>query len=370
MTDLPPELEDLIIDHLHDQKHALTTCGLVNKAWLRSSRQHLFEVVTLRDTTICKAFARLSTSPLATFAHCVNALVISPPDHGTLKFLTAFIPKMPDLPAMRRLHFTDIDRGLDKAVADSIATKFDNITDVDFTAVRFDTPQQMIAFLSCFTRLKKVSIVVDFVQDGDPVSYPVIPHTLEDLRLRLGPGNVNPFPPIIASLHGGAPPRIRVLNLARVGAKILPSVGKLLHTLGAGLEALDLLLMPDVAADDIKTHINLSQHIRLQRLAIHINLRVGHDTAASQQAGWALLDTTRSAIATLTIALTINDFECLDNFDWECLNAILQMPQFTALRRVHFIVDSFGLVTRTAQWAIRARIHKYDARWILDVSWK
>ncbi|KAJ7146644.1 hypothetical protein C8R44DRAFT_757924 [Mycena epipterygia] len=75
-VDIPVELQDLIIDHVHEQKQTLSTCGLVCKTWLRSSRHHLFGSVTLCDYN-WEEFLLLE-SPLATFAtsiesfnHCV-----------------------------------------------------------------------------------------------------------------------------------------------------------------------------------------------------------------------------------------------------------------------------------------------------------
>lgn len=40
--DLPTELHDIIIDYLHDDRHTLAACALVCKAWLHTSRHHLF----------------------------------------------------------------------------------------------------------------------------------------------------------------------------------------------------------------------------------------------------------------------------------------------------------------------------------------
>ncbi|OCH84290.1 hypothetical protein OBBRIDRAFT_741816, partial [Obba rivulosa] len=44
---LPPELTDTIIDFLHDDDAALRACSLTCRAWLRSSRTHLFGSVSL-----------------------------------------------------------------------------------------------------------------------------------------------------------------------------------------------------------------------------------------------------------------------------------------------------------------------------------
>ncbi len=51
---LPSELWDIIIDFLHDDKRAMRRCSLVCKAWISSSRLHLFHAVSLRKRTLAK----------------------------------------------------------------------------------------------------------------------------------------------------------------------------------------------------------------------------------------------------------------------------------------------------------------------------
>lgn len=47
-TPLPQELIDQIIDHLHDDPPALSSCALVCNAWLPPSRHHFFAKITLK----------------------------------------------------------------------------------------------------------------------------------------------------------------------------------------------------------------------------------------------------------------------------------------------------------------------------------
>ena len=47
IADLPRELLDIIIDHLHSDKISLKACSLVCHAWLDSSRYHLFREIRL-----------------------------------------------------------------------------------------------------------------------------------------------------------------------------------------------------------------------------------------------------------------------------------------------------------------------------------
>lgn len=61
---LPPELCDMIIDHLHSDRPALKACSLVCKAWLPSSLYHLLSAIhldlSLPSTALQPFFQRLS----------------------------------------------------------------------------------------------------------------------------------------------------------------------------------------------------------------------------------------------------------------------------------------------------------------------
>lgn len=64
MSTLPPEITDLIVDHLHDDKHTLSVCAVVSRRWLPGCQFHLFRQVTYR--------ARLGEgrfTPLVSFLH-------------------------------------------------------------------------------------------------------------------------------------------------------------------------------------------------------------------------------------------------------------------------------------------------------------
>ena len=72
---LPPEILDLIVDHLHDEPTALRACCLVSKSWIPRTRIHLFDRVEFRLTgsyleSWMEAFPDPSNSP----AHYVRIL--------------------------------------------------------------------------------------------------------------------------------------------------------------------------------------------------------------------------------------------------------------------------------------------------------
>ena len=74
---LPPEILDLIVDHLHNEPSVLRTCCIVSKSWVPRTRRHLFACVEFRPGRFSieswiKAFPDPSNSP----AHFTRALTI------------------------------------------------------------------------------------------------------------------------------------------------------------------------------------------------------------------------------------------------------------------------------------------------------
>jgi hypothetical protein len=75
-----------------------------------------------------------------------------------------------------------------------------------------------------------------------------------------------------------------------------------------------------------------------------------------------------SLISTLTLVLSIDTLDLVDNLDWAFLNTALGYPQFAALGRLCFIVHCFSSVidTNTMEEAIRARVQTHVG--IVEVS--
>ncbi|KAJ7661043.1 hypothetical protein B0H17DRAFT_1212399 [Mycena rosella] len=177
--DFPAELQDMIIDHMHREKQALGTCGLVCKSWLRSSRHHLFGSATLRNHDL-DGFLQLLHSPLASFLQSIASLSIE----------------------------------LDE---DAMVQLFGNITRLDIHLVAFDTPRQMTAFISRFPRLEEMSL------------YPTVlglQNAPEELRTPDGPPNLR-TPPPIPHLHGAENTPWTLLSALRAPITTLTIVLKL-----------------------------------------------------------------------------------------------------------------------------------------------
>ncbi|KAJ7875664.1 hypothetical protein B0H13DRAFT_2347975 [Mycena leptocephala] len=308
--DFPPELQDLVVDHLHDQKHSLATCGLVSKSWLRSSRHHLFGSVSLRDRN-WEDFVQLLGSPLATFTQSINSLTISVSDYDThtpasssnlnrvIFLLRTFHEPAPcfpanvlrEFPVLRSLRLEDCHwTGVIETTTNSLVAMFPNITELDLHLVTFLSPPHMAVMHEPTT--------------FELLHYPKVPRNLTHLRLRLDlSANNLRFNEVALWFHRNPP--IRVLELAR-----------------------------------------------RRRAACAV----------------ALLAAPHSTISALTLVLSINFPELLDNLDWAYLNNALETyPQFTAIRRLHFIVHCPSDMD-AMEGAIRARVQEYNVRGIVEVS--
>ncbi|KAJ7312486.1 hypothetical protein DFH08DRAFT_897092 [Mycena albidolilacea] len=357
----PPELQDLVIDHMHGQKRTLGTCGLVNKSCLLSSRHHLFGSVTVRIHN-WKDFVQLLESPLATFAQSVNAVTISlVEDMGFFNELVSLLRGLPALGCLR------LEYGY--WPADTIMPILPGLLELDLHKVLFDSPLHMAALFSHFPRLQKASLCPIFRErSAVPIShFPEAPRTLECLRLHLS-DSPPPFDQVALWLCAQeTPPSIRVLELGFLDARSLPSVGNLLRALGPDLNDLDLRLMYHVNFDDIKAHIDLSRNTNLRNLTIHLSLR-RFQRPSSFHAPWALLGLPHSPISTLTLVLSIETLDLIDNLDWAFLNTALGYPHFDALGRLCFIVHCFSSVidTNMMEEAIRARVQTHVG--IVEVS--
>ncbi|KAJ7620819.1 hypothetical protein DFH06DRAFT_62140 [Mycena polygramma] len=384
--DFPPELHDLVIDHMHRDKGALATCGLVSKSWLRSSRHHLFDSVVLRNRN-WKAFLQLLGSPLATFPTSVKSLTISVSDYATLEPSASFnrlihelrgstasedAPReLSDLNLLRLngIHWSDVTQTTTLALVELCPY----IRELDLRLVTFDTPYQMAALVSHFPRTQKLSMSPFFSLYESPLKYPDIPRSIQHIRLRLDGTIRGRFNQIARWIHAGdGLPSIRALEIGIVDVESLASLAGLLRALGPVLQDLDLGVMYHVTADDIRARVDLSKNLNLRSLTVHISLRRVQRApslhAPSLYAPWGILAAAHSSsIDTLTIVLTFDVPELLVNLDWAHLtNALNTYPQFAALRRLHFMVHCFtAMVT---EGAIRARVPEFDERGIVEVS--
>ncbi|KAJ7090722.1 hypothetical protein B0H15DRAFT_799999 [Mycena belliarum] len=336
--DVPSELHDLIIDHMHDDNPALKTCGLVNQAWLCSSRHHLFRGVNVNYQN-WEEYLQLAASPLATFPHLVRRLAISDSDHR--RYIHDFIARLSVLPALKHLRISDSLGG--SAGLNDLRRLFGNITTLEIHKVEFDYFDEMVAYILCFPRLEQVALSPRFVEE-EPAKQPgplVFPRTLHTVRFRSPAHHMTSLVSLLQPV--GGPPPISSLELNVLAPPALGGLGALLRALGTELRALDLAFVHHVTPAQIGVHFALAHNPRLERLTLHISLRrfrfFPGAATASAHAPWALLSAVRSPLSALTIVLRLNGLDLLERVDWAFLDAALQtLPQLAALQRLCFNV--------------------------------
>ncbi|KDQ58439.1 hypothetical protein JAAARDRAFT_57368 [Jaapia argillacea MUCL 33604] len=95
---LPQEVIDQVIDHLHDDPTALSSCSLTCRAWTPSSQLHIFHSVTLEPTLVQPLSHLLQTSPH--IARYIISLKLSPATHHGAQGPYAYISLNIGIPAI------------------------------------------------------------------------------------------------------------------------------------------------------------------------------------------------------------------------------------------------------------------------------
>ena len=73
---LPPEIFDLIIDHLHDEPAALKACCIVSKSWVPRTRKHLFARIEFNNReSLVELWKRAFPDPSNSPAHYTRSLL-------------------------------------------------------------------------------------------------------------------------------------------------------------------------------------------------------------------------------------------------------------------------------------------------------
>ncbi|KAI0944970.1 hypothetical protein AcV7_001630 [Taiwanofungus camphoratus] len=165
---LPPELHDYIIDFLWDSHSALAACSLTCRAWLPSTRAHLFHSVKLRSSQDSIRLENLlnagsfqwSTSP----ANYVRDLYIlgggrsqAQLDWEIERRLPSLLPRLSKVERLVLSRFSWAERhGLREETMRCILTFSPMIKALVFDTVTFERPHDVALLLSAYPRLRAV----------------------------------------------------------------------------------------------------------------------------------------------------------------------------------------------------------------------
>lgn len=164
---IPPELLDLIVDHLHGDKQSLLACSLV-PGLIQTSRYHLFSDLHIQPcTSSIFGLLDLVSSPLNTIAPYTRCLVFDnmtklvyhhPVSDVTravrnLPRLASFLPHLHSL----RLSNTDFDR-VPSEILGQLVYMLRGVAEIELHAVHFSRFSEMVDVLCAFVGLKRASL--------------------------------------------------------------------------------------------------------------------------------------------------------------------------------------------------------------------
>ncbi|KAJ7199831.1 hypothetical protein GGX14DRAFT_467462 [Mycena pura] len=359
---LPPEIQEIIMDLLSDDKDALRTCSFVDQAWLHLSRRHLFASVHLLKDR-CESFRHLCHSPRGAVAPYISTLSISSPKDAdymneSASFFLDLVPYLPSLPALICLEISSLSwQDASQQCLSSMARCFSNLTELCIHLVEFSHSQQVLVLLSCFQMLEKLSIGATFATE-DQASSSIPPPNLRHLRvlrLRVGLHGTGAFRDLISWFipTNGFQPAIQALSIASLESSMVPVVGSLLRGLGSTLKHLDIWFMSSVTVADVNTHIDLTCNRGLRSVTVH----------SLDSKSWAVLE--GISIDVLSVNIFVESMEALDRMEWARLS---WTPRFAGLRRFSLAVICFtempgnngrSLDADTVQGEIRRRVPEW-----------
>ncbi|KAI0094773.1 hypothetical protein BDY19DRAFT_41787 [Irpex rosettiformis] len=162
MPFIPAELNDYIIDFLHDDRATLKACGLVSRTWYPAAHYHLYRKVFLLSFQSCITYrSLLETSPtLGSFTHDVkisNALPLTPCNkvqtdnaRHELGICWAFV--FPALTAITRLELSFLV--MHPALVSNVVQNLFTLTDLSLQYCRFDCFSDFATIFCSFPALQ------------------------------------------------------------------------------------------------------------------------------------------------------------------------------------------------------------------------
>ncbi|GLB44326.1 hypothetical protein LshimejAT787_1602560 [Lyophyllum shimeji] len=250
---LPHELIDIIIDHLHDDRVALANCSMVCKAWLASSRFHLFSDILL-SPRYCDDI--LSLPPPSIYTVPARRLMLTDKD-----FLPPGIEKFSSVRAFYlRASSPDAD------MLSRIPVIFPRITTLELNCVAFDSLGDLIQLVCSPPCLETLSLFMcTWKQEWEqpPANIHLSPrlHTLNILTI-----NVHLLLDWLTSLPSLPP--LTTLRIYSISEPDIPLLGDMLRTLGASLQHLTLDLRDHDRADLLPDHIDIGHNTNLRSFTL------------------------------------------------------------------------------------------------------
>ena len=333
---LPAELNDAIIDHLHNDKASLATCALVCKGWVPASRHHLFRSVVI-DPMHVAAFISLVQSPLSTIPGHISHFGMQ--DIRNLdKILILCLNCLHSVTSLCLMNFQW--RLLEPATVALTQSTFGAVAELAFQSVNFNHFDQFAYFMSGFPRLQKLVV--------RQLSWKVETHTLFDrwippATLRVLDLDLCPLADIMGCMRTHLPvPPIHTVHFRGLTTRWLFGVRDFLHALGSSLEHLSLTYhFSDsdqlLSVSELCQHFDLSHNLSLRTIDLEMNLHqlflpLSPLVKATPQ---LLSQITSSTMEEVSFRILVHRSSDLLSMDWDSLDRVFTQSQFARLKWIH-----------------------------------
>ncbi|KAJ7762496.1 hypothetical protein B0H16DRAFT_1806991 [Mycena metata] len=237
---LPVEVIDCILDGNRGDRPSLKSSSLVCKAWLQSSRYHLFsEFDVYVGLDVGKKFLKLLHHPLCTFVYCIRTITLYPgqPDaSGIAPLGDKTVSRLAKLMHVSSLRIFNHRGLIAKSTLALLASTFKDVETLRLTNP-FASVNDAVEFVASFPKLKTLDFY-PYCHDGTPATLPstLPPSKLSRVQLH------SPF--FYRSWFVEHHDRIPTLTLTDVKASDLDKVEEILAGFGSSLRDLRMAFFP------------------------------------------------------------------------------------------------------------------------------
>lgn len=166
-VELPQELLEEVVDHLHDHQTALLNCSVASRRLAPVCRLHLFSEITLEYSRLCKLLELLD-APWSSLANTISKLVVTGPrqvPRGKVAPLikSDYIPRdnshlRERLAGVTSVRFTNLCPGDIPVSFWRLMEEMKGITAIEAHRVAFRCPNNFFGYISSLPVLKTLSI--------------------------------------------------------------------------------------------------------------------------------------------------------------------------------------------------------------------
>ncbi|PCH44828.1 hypothetical protein WOLCODRAFT_19183 [Wolfiporia cocos MD-104 SS10] len=178
---IPIEICEHILDHLWDNTQALLSCSLTCRAWVTTTRVHIFRTIKLSGDRRCVQLDQLLTSSATastTIADCIRELTIEGvipgfddvPDedqtdqpgqsrpHSALQWIPKLLPRMRLVEELRLscLHWDEVLE--DQEIVNTLRTFSSNVKALHLLSVTFHDSREIIDLILFYPRVSKLGL--------------------------------------------------------------------------------------------------------------------------------------------------------------------------------------------------------------------